>query len=412
MALQQVPLTLLLVSVLLCHCPGYVVALQWYNISKAIERGALCNDYSPAGFFLRKNPASSKWVIYLEGGGGCSTAQSCNERFIDQSIREQYVYSTANGTRRVDVRQAWNDYSDRPLEVTSKLMTSLWHFSNASSNWTVFGMDILSTDPTENPVFHSYNHVVIPYCSSDLWLMKSKNYILVQDSNFRFEFNPTSEEQQFTFRGVAILQSVIGDLFELHGLENATEVVFAGSSAGGVGVLNHAKWLQEKLDNRAPDCRLTAILDSAWFINFKDSIGNLFTVEEIQRLRKREEILESCSRNPMMCISASSILSDQTLYPNIPTLAIFSLYDLYLLANTLQNSVDPQIIDIMRIVSEYSGSMNTSLQTATANHGNLSYYVTSCFQHVYFATSTLWGGEDSLFGDASVDGIQENNQFK
>ena len=74
------------------------------------------------------------------------------------------------------------------------------------------------------------------------------------------------------------------------------------------------------------------------------------------------------------------------------------------------SSVD--ILELMRIVSEYSGSMNATLQkTAAVLNMKLSYYVTSCFQHVYLATSSLWG-EGALFGTASVDGAATNNRFQ
>ena len=70
------------------------------------------------------------------------------------------------------------------------------------------------------------------------------------------------------------------------------------------------------------------------------------------------------------------------------------------------------ILELMRIVSEYSGSMNATLQsTAAVSHRKLSYYITSCFQHVYLATSSLWG-EGSLLGTASVDGAASNNRFQ
>ena len=393
----------------------YVTALRWYNITNAVERGALCNDFSPAGFFLRRNSTSTKWVIFLEGGGVCGSPRSCNERFIDQSVREKYT-SLWNGKRRVDVEQAWSDYSSRPLAVTSKFMTSILRFSGMNSSWEIEGTDLLSTSLSENPDFYSHNHALIPYCSSDLWLKKSKNFKLAQHPDFRFDFDPTAAEYQFTFRGVAILQSVISDLFEHHGLSNATDVLFAGSSAGGVGVLNHAMWLKKQLEQKTiAGCKLAAMLDSAWFINFKGNIEKQFAPEEILSLSKTGEIIENCAANPdnpVACLFAPAMIANETLYPDIPTLAIFSLYDVYLLENSLRGvDANSQVFDTMRVISEYSGSMNTSLLRAKSSFSKLSYYVTSCFQHVYLATSSLWGEGDTLFGTAAVEGTQENNQF-
>ena len=395
-----------------------VDGLQWHNVSNAIERGALCNDFSIAGYFLRMSPNNTreKWVIYLESGGACTTPESCNERYIDQVVRNNYT-SEINGTRFVDVEAAWNEYRDRPLEVTSKLMSSLWTFSgeyrcDVSGHWTIEGRGLLSNNREENPDFYNQNHVIIPYCSSDLWLKKTNNFVLANESDFHFQFDPTSKEHQFTFRGVAILRGVIEDLFNFHGLRQANEVILAGSSAGGVGAMNHAKWLKEQL--RTTKTSLYCLLDSAWFIDFRGNIREQFAPDELQSLVESGEVLESCQKSendPTICLSAARFLTNQDhSLEGIPTLVLFSRYDLYLLISALQH-VDTNVLEIMRVVSEYSGSMNESLMAAVSEKENLSYFVTSCFQHVYLATSSLWG-EGRLFGTAAVDGELENNRFE
>ena len=344
--------------------------LIWHDIKEAKTRGALCNDFSPAGYFLRTNivilesepdsyaggnpepddggilepePGSvepesdngrplepydemltegsngsggspdgvttpndhavnregnddatdsphggNKWVIYLEGGGGCTTPRSCNERFIDQTIRDQFT-SIVDGVPSVDVLGAWDAYQDSPLVVTSKLMTSLSRFrrkegyvgihtegNGTTSVWGVEGRTILSTSPDENPDFYQHNHVLIPYCSSDLWLERT-DYHKALFSNFTFQFDPRYEDDhQFTFRGAAIFRSVVSDLFQLYGLSGADEVVLVGSSAGGVGVMNHAEWLREELRGMPPhggtEGKVYVVLDSAWFIDFRGEI--------------------------------------------------------------------------------------------------------------------------------------------
>ena len=408
-------------------------SLMWHNVTQAVQRGALCNDFSPAGYFIRQNHIASRnlslirtslsnWVIFLEGGGGCTSPSSCNERFIEQSIRKQHT-KTINGSTYINVTEAWNKHKDNPLEVTSKLMTTIWRFSEqyreSNSNlWTIQGRDLLSTDEDENPDFYNYNHVLIPYCSSDLWLKNTNNYVRARDTNFQFHFDPDFiSEHQFTFRGVAIFRSVIEDLFTYHGFSNADNVLFAGSSAGGVGAMNHAGWLKERLKRFASaESQLHVMLDSSWFINFHGSIDNEFAPKEILKLVQNKEVVETCdANNPHSCISAHSLMSSPTLYPtNIPTLVIFSRYDLYLLAASLNQVSATDIVGIMRIVAEYAGSMNTSLQSVTSSEQpqtNLSYYVSSCFQHVYFATSSLWG-EDGLLGNEDIGVSFQNNRFR
>lgn len=319
--------------------------LVWHDIKDAKARGALCNDFSPAGYFLRTNhapekplpgpepvssgsglphnegpitpdnqpdenhapspPPRSKWVVYLEGGGGCVSPKSCNERFIEQRIREKFT-TLVSGSRNVDVAGAWEEFHRQPLTVTSKLMTSLARFAKEgyvgvyrrnASEWGVEGTGLLSVSPDENPDFHEHNHVLVPYCSSDLWLKKTQNYRKALSSDFSFQFDPQLvEDHQFTFRGMAIFRSVVSELFEFHGLSGAREVVLAGSSAGGVGAMNHAGWLQEELREQAVGVvgsgdwlhqgllgpvpaerrrtKVYLVMDSAWFIDFRGEITN------------------------------------------------------------------------------------------------------------------------------------------
>ena len=64
---------------------------------------------------------------------------------------------------------------DDPVDIVTPLMSSMECFRNRSSyfpggDFSLLGTDILDQDPVANPLFWSYNHVVIPYCSSDVWL--------------------------------------------------------------------------------------------------------------------------------------------------------------------------------------------------------------------------------------------------
>ena len=49
--------------------------------------------------------------------------------------------------------------------------------------------------------------------------------------------------RDWQFRGKRIAAAVMEDLFEQHGLPNATHVLLTGDSAGGVGAMNHADWI-------------------------------------------------------------------------------------------------------------------------------------------------------------------------
>ena len=89
--------TLVILAILLCGLPVGTLAedndkesvqtkMKWITASNPT---ALCNDYTPAGFFIRQNfnLSSSNWVVFLESGGLCFNLESCNRRFFTRKVR-------------------------------------------------------------------------------------------------------------------------------------------------------------------------------------------------------------------------------------------------------------------------------------------------------------------------------------
>lgn len=142
--------------------------LLYNNIS---DPQALCNDYTRAGLFKQTFPGSKKWIIFFESGGFCHSAKSCNRRFFHPSLRTNSGLD--EGT--FDPAAVWNENKGRDLSfIVSPLMTSVYRFRNRKDAFPqglmIDGRDILTRNCDDNPLFCEYNFVVVPYCSSDLWL--------------------------------------------------------------------------------------------------------------------------------------------------------------------------------------------------------------------------------------------------
>jgi O-palmitoleoyl-L-serine hydrolase len=172
-------------------------SLHKYEVKNAAARQAVCNDGSPATYYFREGKGSgiNTWLIFLAGGGFCFSVESCDLRFtMDPQLMSSHGYP-------------------QELKVPG----------------------LLSDSPKSNPDFYNANHVVIPYCSSDLW------------SGDR-ESSP--ETGGYEFRGRRILQAVVTDLQNKSlsgGISSAQNVLLAGTSAGGTGVMVHLDWLAAKL---------------------------------------------------------------------------------------------------------------------------------------------------------------------
>ena len=79
-------------------------------------------DGSDAVFYLSRNSESSNWIIRLQAGGSCVTQQEC-------LLRQQTPFG-----------------------------------SSKYSHKSITGTFVTSDDPSENPTFHNWNKVFIPYC--------------------------------------------------------------------------------------------------------------------------------------------------------------------------------------------------------------------------------------------------------
>ena len=193
-------------------------------------------------------------------------------------------------------------------------------------------------------------------------------------------------------------------------------------------MINHANWTLHLLRNSTRGANLSVIADSAWFINFQDSVKSLFVgiadgestaqngVFSIMKATDTTNVTcGDMSRGSPCCFSAFCMLGTPQYYPlkDVPTFVIFGLYDVYLLANSLiglnttevgrsKNAGAGLAVRFLQTVSEYGGAMNGSLSVISDGVEKLSYYVTECFQHIYLVTSTLWG-EGNLLGSQAVD---------
>jgi hypothetical protein len=185
---------LLFVLTLATFC-GTGASLIKYTVTNAASRGALCNDGSPAIYYLDTASAVNKsfWVIYLEGGGYCNTLPMCAARNVSTPI----------------------------------LMTSN-NFPTILNNSNYLVPALLSSNCSWNPAFCGAVKVFVHFCSSDLWAGNG------------------GVQGPWQFNGRIIVQAVVEDLIAFHNLTNepTTTILYCGSSAGGVGVTHTIDWLK------------------------------------------------------------------------------------------------------------------------------------------------------------------------
>lgn len=177
-----------------------------------------CNDGTTAGYYIKRSYESNKWIIYLEGGWYCFNDVSCTNRM---------------NTPGAD-------------SLTS------------SKNWLTKrrGFGILSPSAVENPTWYNANHVLVPYCSSDAW---SGNVSRAESGG------------KFSFMGYRIIDEVVQELL-LQGLVDAKQLLMAGSSVGGIGVIMNIDRVAEMMATAGSSCKVRGISDSGWYLEKKPDL--------------------------------------------------------------------------------------------------------------------------------------------
>ena len=194
--------------------------LHRVEIDAANFPNAVCSDGTPGTFYVRPGIGNdaNRWVIHLQGGGTCTDYDTCHERWCGQQ---------------------------GALPYTANKMSSDWNgdgISDLHDHARAGGMAAMV--PGNN--FANWTHVFAYYCSSDGWQGQRSNVTYSSGAN-SFDLDA---------RGHTILSAMRRMLrknnanpnwtaegnFAAPDLDNATDIIFSGTSAGGIGAINNADW--------------------------------------------------------------------------------------------------------------------------------------------------------------------------
>ncbi|CAL1544716.1 unnamed protein product, partial [Lymnaea stagnalis] len=178
------------------------------------------------------------WIIYLPGGGWCSSIYDCFQRSLTD-LGSSHIAKTSI-----------------PLD------------------------GILSNSCVTNPDFCYWNVIVLHYCDGSSFLgneSRVRNY----------------ESQPLYLRGAVIFETLIEYLKEATELGDAEQIVLAGTSAGGIGALIHADHLRTKLPQSVRT--LHVLVDAAMFVNTPDVYGQLSLAQLFKSVYQFHSIKASAS---------------------------------------------------------------------------------------------------------------------
>ncbi|MCC7541747.1 MAG: hypothetical protein IT379_36345, partial [Deltaproteobacteria bacterium] len=210
--------------------------LQLHQMSTERFPDALCNDGTPAVMRYRPDRGEenrNRWVIALRGGGFCEGGRACAARWC-----------ACNSTERCP-------FAENTTNFTADNMSGGGGRSADTGG-------VLRRDGQPNPVA-DFNHVELVYCSSDAWTGRARGV------TYTTPHPRTGDEVTYTlhFLGARIFEAGISTLrqdgggalaYTLDGasvpmpdLDEATQVLLEGDSAGGAGVIHHLDHLGDIL---------------------------------------------------------------------------------------------------------------------------------------------------------------------
>lgn len=245
------------------------------QISETDYPHAKCNDGTQAAYYVRgagPNGAISgrKWLIFLHGGGKCSSDAACAERWHDP-----------------------NAGNDGTIGYHGNMTTST-EPTNDFNGKGILDFDGVDPPPANaagpgtNP-FIGFNRIMVPYCSSDSWSGRNTAARPFNSAPFVVPGSPGSQIPPLTsirFSGRHIAEAVT-DLLMSGGIKTgrkvnnaaadrveppstaSDEIVISGSSAGGTGVTRNLDNLARIVRDAAASVKVFGVIDAA------DTVGVL-----------------------------------------------------------------------------------------------------------------------------------------
>ncbi|CAH9064549.1 unnamed protein product [Cuscuta epithymum] len=323
-------------------------------VESASAEGAVCLDGSPPAYILDRgsDEGAQNWLVYVQGGGWC--INNTNYDTADDSV--QSCTERATG-------ELGSSFLMKPMEF----------------NKSVFGNE------SRLSYFYNWNRVILKYCDG---------------GSFLGDVDQPDPDTKLYYRGARIFKALTRYLMENAGLKDAQNVLLAGGSAGGVGVMAHC----DNFRSLFPDnVRVKCLADSSLFLRVNDPkraewFQGLFS--NVVGLHKPEKAL------PTECTSKMDTLScffpkNLVQYVKTPIFIINPAQDSFQVRHTFwedlylqvkNNTVGPAD---MALLKDFRQQIISALPQQSDKNG---YIITSRFGH---SLGSGVGYKLSMFADPS-----------
>uniref|UniRef100_A0A0D9V098 Pectin acetylesterase n=1 Tax=Leersia perrieri TaxID=77586 RepID=A0A0D9V098_9ORYZ len=316
-------------------------------LNSAVEKGAVCMDGTPPAYHL--DPGSGggnrSWIVNLEGGGWCNNARTC--RF------------------RAGSRHGSSDHMERSIPFTG----------------------IMSSSPSDNPDFHSWNRVKIRYCDSG-----------------SFAGDAFDEQLKLQFRGQRIWGAVIQHLLDDAGMASAEQVLLTGCSAGGLAAILHCDQLRALLPHAAT---VKCLSDGGLFLDAVDVAGGRSLRSYYGDVVAMQAVAPNLPNTCTDHLDATSCFFPQNIIDGIktPIFLLNAAYDVW----QIEQSLAPNAADAngawkackfnrlacnasqLQFLQGFRDQMVAAVRVFSDSRSN-GLFINSCFAHCQSELTVTWNG--------------------
>lgn len=338
------------------------LALHVVDAGEATRRGALCLDGSPPGFYLRNASSvhADKWIVYLQGGAWCSSPVSCAAR-------------------------------------SQGHLGSSKHFSP-----TYPMQGVVDGDTTRNPLFGGWNQVLLAYCDGGSFSGDAPPLSWPDPGNH-------SVNTTLFFRGRRVLQHLLAVLAADYGMSQASEVMLAGGSAGGLATFLQADYVGTLLPRTVRKYRAVPV--SGFFLMHPTLRGDdafatsMRATYALHHARVSPACTESVgAADAWRCFFANYSYAHATT-PMFPIQSTVDLYQLYAILQAggwdagclnrgeqFANCTAAQLASFNAYAASLLADWGGGLTRGKASRAGEGAFLDSCLEHVAEQTSAMFDG--------------------
>jgi hypothetical protein len=350
---------------------------------------ARCLDGSPAGFWFLPGhgSGSDKFLTHHQGGGWCFSIDECYWRSL-----------TSVGSSSDWEKQSNCDTDPKGIPCSA----------DGDGGF-------LSSDPRINPVAYNWNKAFMGYCDGGSFSGHVSQPVLANNGSTKLHF-----------KGRYILDAVYDTLLDDYGMQNASAVIIAGSSAGGLTVYLHADYLNHKIASAAlitgknqSSPRITSFPDAAFFMDYPSIHGDYPFTLHVQNLFALHNFSTSVNSDCIQFYRSRGGEEWKCFFPqyllpfmNSELFISNSMADIYQWKFIMGLSCDPKKFNCPRSEINYLNAFreyllqNSSMNAFLENNPLAGAWLVECYVHSIGNDNYWWTG------NVTVEGYSQGTVFQ